>query len=386
MSSYRVAFHRPYLVGSEARHAVRALESDHWDGEGAATAACEQLLERELGVVRTLLTTSCTHALELAALLLELSPGDEVIIPSFTFVSTANAFALRGARLVFCDVRSDTLCLDESQLDRLMTSRTRAVVPVHYAGVGCAMDSICAVAQAHGVGVIEDNAHGLFGSYNGRSLGTFGSLATLSFHATKNITCGEGGALLINDDALVDRAEMIRQKGTDRVKFLAGKVDRYSWQVLGSSYVLSEILAEVLLAQLEARSEIAAKRTAVWQRYSDGLAGWAATEDVTLPVVPEGCVQPAHILPMLLPSAQDRTNLIGYLARRGIQATFHYTPLHTSTMGRKVGDAPLGAPVTEDVAARIVRLPLYTDLNVSDQDAVIDAVTSFRCGRSAGAT
>jgi dTDP-4-amino-4,6-dideoxygalactose transaminase len=378
-TGYRIPFHRPYRSGAEAAHVERALQLDHWDGDGDATRMCEALLEAELGVERALLTTSCTHALEMAALLLDLGPGDEVIVPSFTFMSTANAFALRGARIVFCDVREDTLCMDEAQLPSLVTARTRAIVPVHYGGVACAMGPILDLADAHGIAVVEDNAHGVFARLDGRPLGSFGRLATLSFHATKNITCGEGGALLLNDDALIDRAEMIRQKGTDRAQFLAGRVPEYRWQTLGSSYALSELLAAVLLAQLDARDTIAATRALAWNRYRQELADWAEREGVTLPHVPAGAEHPAHLFYVVVPTERDRAELLAHLSRHGIQGTFHYTPLHSAPAGLEVGRAPLGARVTESIASRIVRLPLYPDLTPADQDDVIAAVSSFRC-------
>jgi dTDP-4-amino-4,6-dideoxygalactose transaminase len=379
VTDYRVRFHRPHQVGTELAGVARTLDSDHWDGAGAATKACEELLEQDFGCARALLTTSCTHALELAALLLDIKSDDEVIIPSFTFVSTANAFALRGAKLVFCDIRPDTLCLDEEQLGLLITERTRAIVPVHYGGIACNMNAICALAEGQGLAVVEDNAHGLGGTYRGRRLGTFGALATLSFHGTKNISCGEGGAIIVNDEALVDRAEMMHQKGTDRAQFLAGKVEEYTWQVLGSSYVMSEILAAMLLAQLEAASTITAARTTRWNRYHDELAEWAANEGVALPEVPPDCEHPAHLFAAVMPSAADRSTVIHHLAESGIQATSHYTPLHSSVMGHRVGSAPLGAPVTEHVSACLVRLPLYPDLNEQDQSFVIDELMKFRC-------
>jgi dTDP-4-amino-4,6-dideoxygalactose transaminase len=341
------------------------------------TQRCQELLGRRHNGRPVLLTTSCTHALELTALLLGVGAGDEVIVPSFTFVSTANAFALRGARPVFVDIRPDTLNLDEAQLEDLVTPRTRAIVAVHYGGVACEMDAVCRIAERHGLAVIEDNAHGLFGRYFGRDLGTFGCLATLSFHHTKNVTCGEGGALVVNDVALVERAEMIRDKGTDRARFYRGEVERYSWQVLGSSFVLSDVLAAVLLAQLEGGATIQAKRHAIWTRYRDGLTDWANGQGVQLPVVPLHCEHPAHLFHLVLPSAGDRARVIDHLASRDIEATWHYTALHSSAMGRRVGSTPLGCPVAEAVASRLVRLPFYTNLSEGDQDRVIEAVTEF---------
>ena len=378
-SAYTVPFNRAYRTGREVQYAAAALRSEYWGGGGPRTRDCETLLEVELEVPRVLLTTSCTHALELAALLLDLSPGDEVIVPSFTFVSTANAFALRGARIIFCDIHPDTLALDEQQLGALLSSRTRAIVPVHYAGIACEMDTIQRVAQAHGdVAVVEDNAHGLYGKYRGDYLGTFGKLGALSFHATKNFSCGEGGAVIVNDSSLVERAEMVREKGTDRTRFYRGEVDFYSWQVLGSSYMLAEPLAAILQAQLEARAEIAAKRSRLWTRYHSNLDRWARSEGVELPVVPAECEHPSHIFHILLPTSGDRDAFVEHLARRGAQAATHYVPLHSSPAGRRFGDAPLGAPVTDNVASRLVRLPLYPDLTASEHDLVLEAATTYR--------
>lgn len=379
-TAYAVPFHRAYRVGGELAYVERALSGEHWGGDGPLTRECEELLELELGAPRVLLTTSCTHALELAGLLLDLSPGDEVIVPSFTFPSTANAFALRGARIVFCDIRPDTLAIDEQQLKRLVTERTRAIVPVHYAGIACEMGSVCEIAEAHGgIAVVEDNAHGLYGRYRGQYLGTFGSLAALSFHGTKNFSCGEGGALIVDDLELVARAEMVREKGTDRTRFVRGEVEFYGWQVLGSSYVMADILAGVLRAQLEARSDISAKRSALYTRYQAELDEWAQREGVRLPVVPVECEHPSHLFHLVLPTEVDRDRFVEHLASRGVQAVTHYLALHSSPAGRALGEAPLGAPVTENIAGRLVRLPLYTGLTVSEQDVVIAAVISYRC-------
>jgi dTDP-4-amino-4,6-dideoxygalactose transaminase len=378
MSELRIPFNRASLLGHELEFVRQAVDNGHISGDGPYTRRCEELLERELGAHRTLLTTSCTHALELAALLLDIGPGDEVIVPSFTFVSGANAFALRGAKLVFADVRPDTLNLDERQLEALVGERTRAIVPTHYAGVGCELDSICATAQSAGAAVVEDNAHGLFGRYRGRALGTFGALAAQSFHETKNVTCGEGGALVVNDESLVEQAEIVREKGTNRKQFFRGEVDKYTWVGLGSSYVQSDLLAAFLCAQLEARDRIQQAREHVWRRYDDALAPWAGEIGATLPFVPEHCEQSFHMYYALLPSLEVRTRLIADLRGRGILAVFHYQPLHLSPMGLEFGGAPGRCPVTEDVADRLVRLPFYTGLTEPEQAAVIDAVLAFR--------
>lgn len=369
-----VPFNRPVTVGNEFAYIQQAIDSMHISGDGLFTKRCHALLEEALGVPKVLLTTSCTHALELAALLVDIRPGDEVIIPSFTFVSTVNAFVLRGAKPVFIDVRPDTLNMDETQLGELITDRTRMIVPVHYAGVGCEMDAICEIAGRHNLSVVEDNAHGLFGKYKGRYLGTFGPLAALSFHETKNFTCGEGGALIITDPQYIERAEIIREKGTNRSRFFRGEVDKYTWVDLGSSYLPSEILAAFLYAQLEAREQIQAKRRQVWEGYYERLRDWAKEHHVCLPVVPTHCEQSHHLFYLLLPSPEKRNELIEHLRTRGILSVFHYLPLHLSEMGRRLGGRHGDCPVTEDVSDRLVRLPFYNDLQEDDQELVCEAI------------
>jgi dTDP-4-amino-4,6-dideoxygalactose transaminase len=376
--SYRIPFNRPCLAGDEYKYIAQAIANGHASGDGPFTRRCHEFLERELDVPRVLLTTSCTHALEMAALLLDCGPEDEVIVPSFTFVSTANAFALRGSRLVFADIRPDTLNLDESQLESLITGHTKAIVVVHYAGVPCDMDAILEIAARHGVRVVEDNAHGLFSRYQKRYTGTFGCLATQSFHETKNFTCGEGGALIINDGDLLERALVIREKGTNRNRFFRGQVDKYTWVDLGSSYLPSDLLAAFLYAQLEARQRIQEKRRRVWTHYYESLADWAARNEVQLPLVPPGYEQAYHMFYMLLPSAEYREALIGHLKARSILSVFHYTPLHSSEAGKKFAARAAKCPVTEDVSARLLRLPFYTDLSESEQDSVIDSVKDLR--------
>lgn len=365
------------VVGNELCYLQQAIERGHASGDGHFTRQCHAFLESELNVHRVLLTTSCTHALEMAALLLDIEPGDEVIVPSFTFVSTANAFVLRGAKPVFADIRPDTLNLDESRLEDLITPRTKAVLPVHYAGVGCEMDQILAIAARHGLAIVEDNAHGLFGRYKGKYLGTFGRLATQSFHETKNFSCGEGGALLINDPELAERAEILREKGTNRSRFFRGVVDKYTWVDLGSSYLPSDLLAAMLYGQLERREHIQAQRRRVWEAYFAGLAPWASDNGVRLPVIPLECEQPYHMFYLLLPTLARRQALIEHLAERGILAVFHYVPLHLSDMGRRFGGRPGDCPVTEDISERLLRLPFYNDLTANDQRDVIEAITAF---------
>ncbi len=378
MSPYRIPFNKVSLTGKEQAYIASAVEHGHISGDGDFTRRCSQLLERELGAARVLLTTNCTHALEMSALLLDLQPGDEVIFPSFAFVTTVNAFVLRGVKPVFVDIRPDTLNMDERLLAGLIGPRTRALVPLHYGGVACEMDAILALARERRLPVVEDNAHGLFASYKGKKLGTFGCLATQSFHETKNITCGEGGALVINDPALVTRAEILREKGTNRSRFFRGQVDKYTWVDLGSSYLPSEILAAFLWAQLEERESIQQKRGRIWKRYERELAPWAAGNGVHLPTVPPHCEQPYHVFYMLLPSLEARTRLIEHLKARDILAVFHYLPLHLSEMGVRLGGKPGQCPVTEDVSDRLLRLPLFPGLTDADLDAVIEGVLAFR--------
>lgn len=372
-----IPFNRPVPAGRELEYIQQSLHGAHLSGDGPFTKRAHALLEQLTSARKAFLTTSCTHALEMAALLLDLGPAHEFIVPSFTFVSTANAFALRGARPVFIDVRPDTLNLDESRLAALITPRTRAIVPVHYAGVGCEMDAILEIAGRHNIPVVEDNAHGLFGQYKGRALGTFGALATQSFHETKNIVCGEGGALLINDAAYVERAEIIREKGTNRSRFFRGQVDKYTWVDFGSSYLPSEILAAFLCAQLEQAAEIQARRGRIWNRYNAALHEWAAAHDVRLPIVPAHCQQPFHMFYMLLPSLDVRQRLIAHLKSRQILAVFHYLPLHLSDVGRRFGGREGQCPVTERISDRLLRLPLYNDMTPAEQARVIDAVREF---------
>ena len=376
----RIPFNRPYLVGSEFARMREAVEGLVISEGGPFTERCEELLVEMTGAEAALLTSSCTHALEMSAILLDLKEGDEVVVPSFTFVTTANAFALRGARPVFADVRPDTLNLDEGCLRSSITPRTRAIVAVHYAGVACELDQVRAIADEAGATLVEDNAHGLLGRYRSKPLGTFGALACQSFHETKNLTCGKGGALLVNDLSLLNRARVVRNKGTNRHELLEGLVDKYTWVALGSSYQPSDLLSAFLLCQLEARDEIQARRRAIWERYHDGLADWAESHGVRRPVVPEHVEQSYHMYYLLLPTAEDRGRFIAHLGSRAVNAVFHYVPLHLSPMGRILGGRPGECPVTEDVSARLVRLPFFTGLDTDSQDVVIEAVREYRCG------
>jgi dTDP-4-amino-4,6-dideoxygalactose transaminase len=377
MTPATVPFNRLLPMGDELRHLEHAIRSGHVSGAGPYTRRCEDELSAITGAHRTLLTTSCTHALELAMHLLDLQPGDEVIVPSFTFVSTAAAVALRGAVPVFADIRPDTLGLDERLLDDLVTDRTRAVVVVHYAGVACEMDALSAWAERHDVVLVEDNAHGLFGSYRERALGSFGALSTLSFHETKNVSCGEGGALQINRPDLVGRAEILREKGTNRSAFFRGEVDKYSWVDLGSSWVASDMLAAFLWGQLECAEEIQRRRRRIWDAYADELADWAAHTGFRLPHVPPDREQPSHLFALLAPSAEVAAGLRDHLREQGVHAVFHYVPLHESPAGRRFGRAPLPLPVTEETSAVLNRLPLWPLLPDADLERVIAAVRSF---------
>ena len=373
-----IDFNLPLPVGKELEYIAEALQSGHISGDGPFTRKCHAYLEQALGVPKVLLTTSCTHALDMSAILLGIQPGDEVIIPDFTFVSTVNAFVLRGAKPVFVDIRPDTLNMDESQLEAAITPRTRAVVPVHYAGVACEMDAITEVAGKHGLAIVEDNAHGLFGKYKGRHLGTFGALAAQSFHETKNFSSGEGGALIINDRELVERAEIVREKGTNRSRFFRGQVDKYTWVDIGSSYLPSDILAAYLFAQLEQRQRIQTHRQVLWQTYAAGLKAWAAEKGVQLPTVPAHCEQSYHMFYLLMPDLDSRQRLIQHLREHDIQSVFHYLPLHLSEMGQRFGGRPGDCPVTERVSDQLVRLPFHNLLTGTEQEQVIEAILDFQ--------
>lgn len=378
MIGLKIPFNRASLVGTESENVLQAFADMHIAGDGSFTRRCHEILERTLGAPKALLTTSCTHALEMAALLLDIQPGDEVIVPSFTFVSTVNAFVLRGARPIFIDIRPDTLNMDERLLEAKTTAKTRAIVPVHYAGVGCDMDVICRFGSDRGIPIVEDNAHGLFGKYKGRNLGTFGTFSTLSFHETKNITCGEGGALIINQPKYIERAEVIREKGTNRSQFFRGQVDKYGWVDVGSSYLPSEVLAAFLVAQLEEWESIQRRRHAAWSRYRLELGAWAEAQGVGMPFVPPEAEHPAHMFYLLLPTLERRQAFIAHMWQAGIVTPFHYVPLHTSVMGRKFGYREGDCPVTESMSDRLVRLPLYASISSEDMGTVIQQVLEFR--------
>ena len=377
MVTYPIRFNKISTTPTELRYMMEAIERGHVSGDGHFTHQCHRLLQEVLSVPKALLTTSCTHALEMSALLLDIAPGDEVIVPSFTFVSTVNAFVLRGATPIFIDCREDTLNMDEAQLESLISEKTKAIVPVHYGGVGCEMDAILGLTRRHNIAVVEDNAHGLFGKYRGQHLGTFGCLATQSFHEPKNISCGEGGALIINDEGYAERAEILREKGTNRSRFFRGQVDKYTWVDVGSSYLPSDLLAAFLLAQLERYEQIQTRRQQIWERYFGELSGWAASNNVLLPVVPAHCEQAWHMFYMILPSLNLRQGLIQHLKERGILSVFHYLPLHLSDMGLQFGGKVGQCPVTEDRSDRLIRLPFSNALTDGEQEQVIQAICQF---------
>ncbi len=370
----QIPFNRPFIAGKELFYMANAVLEGQLAGRGAYARRCEQWFREKFAAQHTMLTHTCTAALEMAALLADIGPGDEVILPSFTFVSTANAFALRGATLRFVDIRPDTLNLDETLLEAAITPRTRAIVPVHYAGVACAMDEIMAIADRHNLLVIEDAAQAVGATYNGRYLGTVGHLGCYSFHETKNLISGEGGALLVNDPDLIQRAEICYEKGTNRTSFLAGEVDRYVWVGLGSSYAPSELVAAFLYAQLESADQITRDRRAIHDFYRQALQPYAERQLLKLPAVPAGCTHNAHMFYLILPSQEARDGLIASLRDQGIQSVFHFVPLHTSPMALRLGCGGGTLPVTEDLSARLVRLPCYYGMTRQEQERVIAAV------------
>lgn len=372
-----IPFNRAFLTGSELANLEQVLGQRRLSGDGPYTKRCNEWLQTMTGARKALLTHSCTAALEMAAILCDVGPGDEVIMPSYTFVSTANAFVLRGAIPVFVDVRPDTLNLDEGRVEEAITSRTRAIAPVHYAGVGCDMDVLCEIARRRDLIVVEDAAQGISASHRGRSLGAIGHMGCLSFHETKNVVSGEGGSLLINDERFVERAEIIREKGTNRSQFFRGQVDKYTWVDIGSSYLPSELIAAFLLAQLEQAADINRRRLAVWGRYHEAFADLERSERARRPVIPEGCVHNAHMYYLLLPDLDSRTRVIEALKARGIGSAFHYVPLHSSPAGRRYARTHGSLAVTEDIADRLLRLPLWPELEAELEGvcaATIDAV------------
>lgn len=377
----RIPFNKPSIVGSELIYVGQAVAGQHASGDGPFTKRAQAMLENSFGAKRVLLTTSCTSALELAALLCDLQPGDEVIVPSYTFVSTANAFVLRGAKPVFVDVRPDTLNIDERLIEQAITPRTRAIFPVHYAGVACEMDVIMDIAERHGLLVVEDAAQGVFARYKDRWLGTIGHLGCYSFHETKNLSCGEGGALVINDPAMEQRAEILREKGTNRSQFLRGQTDKYTWVDVGSSYLPSDMLAAFLVGQIENMDKITGRRGEIFHRYAALLAPLVEQGLIGLPVVPDDCTTNYHMFYMLTADIEERTALIAHLRSAGILAVFHYVPLHSSPFAKTLGIPSAKLPMTEELSARLVRLPMYFDLTDREVDEVGQAVLDFYSDR-----
>lgn len=382
MSSEKIPFNRPYMTGKELSYIAEAHFNNMLAGDGPFTKRCHRWIEEKTGCTKALLTHSCTAALEMAALLLDVQPGDEVIMPSYTFVSTANAFVLRGGVPVFVDIREDTLNLDERLIEAAITPRTKAIVPVHYAGVACEMDAIMDIARRHRLKVVEDAAQGVMASYKGRALGSIGDLGTFSFHETKNVISGEGGALLVNDQALALSAEIIREKGTDRSRFFRGEVDKYTWQEMGSSFLPGELTAAFLWAQLEEAQAITAQRLASWERYHAALAPLEAKGVLRRPVIPESCQHNAHMYYVLLAPEIDRQAVLSELKRNEIYSVFHYVPLHSSPAGQRYGRAHGALDVTDRQSERLIRLPLWVGLTEQQQDRVVNVLANATCGKT----
>ncbi|MEH2487027.1 dTDP-4-amino-4,6-dideoxygalactose transaminase [Bradyrhizobium sp. AZCC 2230] len=374
MTSDFIPFNRPYVTGNELDYVAEAHRNRHLSGDGPFTRQCHDWIEKRTGCAKALLTHSCTAALDLAALLLNFACGDEVIMPSYTFVSTANAVVLRGAVPVFVDIREDTLNLDESLIEAAITPRTRAIVPVHYAGVSCDMDSIIAIAERHDLRIIEDAAQGVLAGYKGRALGAIGDLGSFSFHETKNIISGEGGSLLVRDSNLVAQAEIIREKGTDRASFFRGEVDKYTWRDVGSSLLPSEIIAAFLWAQLEQAQRITEERLAIWRRYHEMLAPLEAQGLLRRPIVPADCQHNGHLYYILLAPEIDRHSVLNELRKNEINAVFHYVPLHSSPGGKRFGRAHGDLPLTTSLSQRLVRLPMWLGLSAAQQQRVTDVL------------
>ncbi len=374
---YRIPFNKPFIAGKELYYIAQSVLGGHTSGDGPFMKMCERFFQERFCAERALLTTSCTSALEMAGLLCELGEGDEVIMPSFTFVSTANAFAIRGIKPVFVDIRPDTKNLDENLIEKSITESTKAIVPVHYAGVACEMDKILDIARRNDLFVIEDAAQGVNAKYKGKFLGTIGDLGAYSFHETKNYICGEGGALLANSSRFVERGEIIREKGTDRAKFFRGQVDKYTWVDFGSSYIPSDLLAAFLYGQLEQMDQITEKRRGIYNTYQKLLAPLASRGLLELPVVPDDCVPNFHMYYVLLDCEETRTELINFLKGKGILSIFHYIPLHSSPMGKSLGLSEVDLPVTDNVSKRLLRLPLYFEMSEDDVKNVAGEIEIF---------
>lgn len=381
--NHAITFNQPFIVGKELYYIAQAVQKGHLAGDGEFTKKCNAWMEEKFGAKKVLLTHSCTAALEMAALLADVGPGDEVIMPSYTFVSTANAFALRGATIRFVDIRPDTLNMDETKIEAAITPKTKVIVPVHYAGVACQMDVIMALAAKHNLLVIEDAAQGVNATFNGQYLGTIGHLGCYSFHETKNFISGEGGALVINDPRFIERAEIIREKGTNRSKFFRGQVDKYTWVDIGSSYLPSELIAAFLYAQLEQADEITRQRHEIHERYAGGLQTLADAGHLRLPQPDAKYEHNAHMFYIIVKSESIRAQLLSYLKQNNILAVFHYVPLHTSPVGQRYGCKSGDLPITEDLSERLIRLPCYYELTRDDQDVVIAKINDFFLDKTA---
>lgn len=374
MTEQRIDFNKPYLTGKEADYISQAMAGQKLAGDGEFTKRCHEWFERHTGCVRGLLTHSCTASLEMAAMLCDVGPGDEVIMPSYTFASTANAFALRGGVPVFIDIRPDTMNLDETLLEQAITPKTKVIVPVHYAGVSCEMDTILSIARQHDVRVVEDAAQGVMAKYKGRPLGSLGDLGTFSFHETKNVISGEGGALLVNHAELATRAEIIREKGTDRSRFFRGEVDKYTWQEAGSSYLPSELIAAFLWAQLESAQVITTERLAIWDRYHQALAPLEARGALRRPIVPDGCDHNAHMYYVLLPASVNRKQIIEAFRSHEIYPVSHYVPLHSAPAGQRYGRVAGSMAVTDAYSERLLRLPFWVGLTPAQQARIVEVL------------
>jgi dTDP-4-amino-4,6-dideoxygalactose transaminase len=375
-----IPFVKPHIAGRELEYVTEVVRSGKLDSDGRFTRACARLLEERFDIRKVLMTPSCTSALELAAMLCNLGPGDEVIMPSYTFVSTANAVALRGARPVFVDIRPDTLNIDDRLVEEAITDRTKAIFAVHYAGVACEMDHLIAIAQEYNLLLVEDAAQAVNASYNGRPLGSIGHLATFSFHTTKNYVCGEGGALAINDPALIERAEILREKGTNRSQFFRGQVDKYTWVDIGGSHLPSELSCAFLLGQLEQLDAIQERRREIYEFYRSALARLAGVGQLRLPAIPENCQSNYHLFHVLSSDGVTRDALLDHLKAKGIGAVFHYIPLHTSPMGKRYGCKSGDLTVTEDLSGRVVRLPLFCELRAGEQERLVSCIEGFYSG------
>ena len=373
-----ISFNKSFLAGNELKYIEQAVLSGQIKGDGPFTKKCNEWMEQKFNAEKVLLTTSCTSALEMSAILCDIKPGDEVIMPSYTFVSTANAFVIRGAKPVFVDIRLDTLNIDETKIEAAITPKTKAIVPVHYAGVACEMDTIMRIAKKHNLFVIEDAAQGVMAKYKGKFLGTIGDLGTYSFHETKNYSSGEGGAIVINNPEMIERAEIIREKGTNRSKFFRGEVDKYTWVDVGSSYLPSEIIAAFLFAQLEKAEKINQKRLEIWQNYYDELKELEEKKILRLPIIPDNCQHNAHMFYIILRDEKTRNNLMDFLKKeKNILSVFHYVPLHSAPLGRKAAPNNPNLPITDDLNTRLLRLPFYYNLTKEEQTYIIESVKDF---------